>query len=235
MDPIALPTLWINESVKMPILMLDNSGMPVTGILYTQIGVSYTRNADSSMVTFTPGSTDWSERGAGFYALQLPGTVVNQEGLFALVVTPPSSGTQETFRAMGRIATREEIRLLQSPVSGYGSGLAGEALLDASKPRYQVFGNPQYDYTNHILDFTVWMHQNGELVTTPSACHVTIKESNGGALVADLVSSSPNGDGVFYLQATSITLNPNKNYQIKTTVTLDGVDHVSLDGAESLN
>jgi len=233
MEPVTIPTLWKDEAAKLPVWLLTNSGSPATGIAYGQITVKYTRHGDSALQAHSPGAEDWSERGEGLYALALPGTIINQEGLFGLLVIPPDGN--QVYRAVSSIDKRVEARLLNAAATGFSTDTVGKALEDAAEPVFQVFANPQYDYSGQIVDFTVWAHRNGQLYTTPTSCQVILRETATGTVIANLTSASPDGNGRFYLQKPSVSLSPNKNYSVHVRVTIDGVDYTSGDAAQSLN
>ena len=133
------------------------------------------------------------------------------------------------------IDIRVENRVLAQPSSGYGAGTVGNGIAFSSQPAYRAYANPQYNYTTHTLDFTAWLDAEGQVVTTPTSCNIVVTETNGGVIVANVNSSLPNGNGVFYLSQGSVTLNPNKNYSIIVTIVSNGVTYISADAAQGLN
>lgn len=234
MDPVSLPTLWFQESNAIPVVMRNASDDPVTGLANTDITVEYSRKSDSAMVGFNPSPTQWDERGRGFYALTMPGSIMNETGMFELYVAPPAA-TGTPFLGVTSIDKRSEIRLLEANVTGYTWPATGNAIENAQS--YEVKVSPQYDYPNSIVDFVLWLEKGGQIVSNPASATIKLikKEATGDTTVVDASSSSPDTNGKFYIRKTSTVLTANKNYSIVGTVTYNGVTYTSGDGAQSLN
>lgn len=238
MEIVTLPTLWKGEENLVPIVMQRGDGSAITGLAEDQVEVHYSRQSDVSMQEFDPTADEWDERGRGFYALTLPVSLVNEEGMFCMDVTPDPEDeavSGEIFRAIGNIDRRSEARLLETPVTGYSSPAVGYALENCIQ--HEVFVNPQYDAENEILDFTAWLHIGGQRIELPTDCRITVwkKEVGGDTLIADVTNSSPDANGVFYIQKTSLILEENKNYEIVVMITYNGVVYTSVQGMQTLN
>src|ERR1019366_5804342 len=97
----------------------------------------------------------------------------------------------QSYRGLGAIDIRVETRVLGNQVTGtnYVAGSAGNEILLAGTPIIKAFANPQYNYNTNVLDFTVWLESNGQVVTTPTSCIVVLTETNGGAIVANQTSA----------------------------------------------
>jgi len=238
MEIVKLPTLWKGEDNLLPVVMQRSDGSAVTGLAEDDVEVFYSRQSDVAMQEFEPTADQWDERGRGFYALTLPASLVNEEGMFCMDVTSDPTDeavSGEIFRAIGGIDRRPEARILEAPVTGYASPQAGYNL--ENSVQHEVFVNPQYDAENEILDFTAWLHIGGQRVALPTDCQITVwkKEVGGDTLIADVTNSSPDANGVFYIQKTSLVLEENKNYEIMAMITYNGVVYTSVQGMQTLN
>ncbi len=225
--------LFLNEAAHIPVYLQNTAGTsPVTGISYGILDIRYSRLSDSSLNQFVPSTTNWSERGRGFYKLMMPSSVFNEEGMFELLITPASGA--DLFVATGAIKTRVVDDILEHTASGYAENTVGNLIFEAGKT-YEVFSSAQYNAETDTFSVTAWIHLNGERVTTPTSCRVIIKDMDAGTTIFDQVSTSPDGNGIFYLEQTGIVLADKLNLAAIARITVDGEDHNSHDGVITFN
>lgn len=227
------PVLFLNEVAHVPVYLQNVGGTaPVTGIAYSILDVKYSRASDSTLNTFAPAVDQWSERGRGFYALTLPSSVLNEAGMFELLITPVSGA--DLFVAAGAIQRRAVDEILEHTASGYDENTVGDLIFEAGT-KYEVFSSAQYDAATDTFSVSTWIHLNGERLIAPTSCRVIIKNMESGATVFDQVSTSPDGNGIFYIEQTGIVLADKLNMAAIARITVDGEDHNSHDGVISFN
>ena len=201
---LQLGTLWISEINHIPVYMESDAGVALTGLLHTDVLIRYARIADGSLQTLVLTAPDWLEKGLGFYMLKVPAAVLNAEGAFELVVNTVAAGNK-IFRACGTVETRPE---------------------DKAK-HYEVFVNVSYAPAVPKLVITVWLQKNGQLVLTPTACRVIIRQEGAGTPVVDMINSSPNTEGYFTFEVNPLTLNTLKVFEVVGKVTFNAVEYTS--------
>lgn len=98
--------------------------------------------------------------------------------------------------------------------------------------RYEVLASVGYDETDQELSFVVALLKDGQLVTSPTSCQVTLKKEGAGSALADSTSVSPNADGVFNISVTGVdpsTLEGDRPYTLKARVTYAGIAYYSME------
>lgn len=201
--------LFLDENNIVPVYLENEFGVPKTGVINTAATVKYIRESDGALVTFAPSVSEWDEKGEGWYALTFPAVLIDEEGCFDYQVMVSGFPYADIYyRATSSIAPRPD--------------------------RYEVFCTAAYDRANSQLLVLVWLHKNGQLVTTPTSCQFTVKE-NGGTIVINESNSSPNADGVFSILVDPVNLNAHKPFERKLEVVYNGVTYTSADGMTSFN
>lgn len=74
---------------------LMDSGLPVTGVLFSAVSVKFRRSGESSFTTKTLIITDWEELSNGFYALVWSESDMADLGEFRYFLAPATSGFDE--------------------------------------------------------------------------------------------------------------------------------------------
>lgn len=229
----ALGIIWKNEDTALPVSLVTQADLDVSGIAASGVTVVYNREGDSTNQLFSPSLVQWKDKGRGLYALTIPAAIINQEGLFEYVVEPVATG-YKTFRGAGRIERRPESRVLDATASGFNtSGSVGEVVNRAGNS-YEVFSGLSYDAAAQTLTCMVFAQRNGGLMLTPTSARITVKD-DADATVLDGTSSSPNADGVFKIVGTTIVLTAKKAYKVRARATISGVEYNSGECLQSFN
>ena len=202
---INLGPILQNEDTVVHVAMETDGGVEATGMAASAVIVSYANEGDAALSTYTPSVAQWQESAKGQYQLTVPIAVTAFAGLVQVLVDAVAAG-YKTFRGFGRVEPR--------PV--------------------QVFCAPSYDSGAQRLTFVVWAHCNGQLITAPSSCRVTVTEEGAGVVV-DALSSSPDANGLFIVEATTLTLTVKKNFKIRAYLTWNGVQYSSGDAMQTFN
>lgn len=234
MDTVSLPRLYLNETNIALVTIHNSGGDPVTGLAYDDMTVEYTRQTDTAMQTLSLTPSDWDERGRGIYALSLSAAVCSVQGSFGVYVAPPTA-SGSPFWGISEIDKRVEIRVMEATATGYSEPQVGKALEDAAG--YEVKVSPQYNYTDSKIDFLIWLERGGQAISSPTSATLQLieKTASGDTIKVDVSSASPDANGVFYIEKTSLVLSANKNYSIVATVTYNGVTYTSAAGGQTLN
>jgi len=75
---------------NLPVLMLDSSGVPVTGIAWddaTPPTVNYAKEGDSSLTSLTLSAGNWIEIGQGVYEIAFTAGILDTKGKFIYLAT----------------------------------------------------------------------------------------------------------------------------------------------------
>jgi hypothetical protein len=86
-------------AAKLPVMMRDSSGNPVTGLADTDVVVKYQKQ-NGSLTTKTMSPSNWTEVGQGKYDISFTATELNTEGDFFYPVTGTGA---EQFSGLARI------------------------------------------------------------------------------------------------------------------------------------
>jgi hypothetical protein len=81
----------IKQSIarKLPVLMQDSAGAPVTGLAFGDVSVKYAKEGDTSLTTkvLAADPVEWFEIGQGLYDILFTIAELNTIGFFKYVVT----------------------------------------------------------------------------------------------------------------------------------------------------
>ena len=229
----SLGVIWKNEDCVVPVSIVTQADVDVSGLASTGVTVVYNREGDSGNQTFAPSAAQWKEMGRGLYNLTIPAALLNQEGVFGYVVDSVASGNK-TFRSAGRIEQRPEARIFNAYASGFNTANTMGAYMNRAGNNVEVFSGAAYDAGAQTLTFMVFGQQNGSLCTGATAARVTVKDDTD-ATVYDGSSGSPNADGMFKLVGTTIVLTSKKAYKVRARVTVGGVEYSSGESLQSFN
>lgn len=225
--PVGVPAVWKGEDAVLPIAIESEAGADVTGLAHGDVIVKYARQSDATLQTFAPTSGQWTEKGLGLYSVRFPDSIINAEGSFMYVAQTTATGNK-TYRGFTAIERRVEDRVWNTEATGYGVETMG------GRGKFEVFAVPCYSEVDQKLTILIWLHKDGELVKTPTSCHVTIKE-DGSTQVVDASSVLPTADGYFLITQDPYTLAADKNHAVIARVTYQGVEYTSGECGVSFN
>ena len=228
----SLGVIWLNENNVVPVSIVDQSDLDVSGFAATGVNVRYNREGDSTNQTFSPSTLQWTDKGRGFYDLVIPASIINQEGCFEYLVEPVATG-YKTFRGAGRIEQRPESRVLNAIASGFNTVNTIGNLLNSSAG-YQCYAGGSYDATAQTLTFMAFLELNGQLVTGTTSGRVKVIDDSG-ATVMDILSAAPDANGMFKCVGTTIVLTAKKAYKVVVTIISGGITYVSGEMLQSFN
>ncbi|HUT15069.1 MAG TPA: hypothetical protein VMY98_02355 [Anaerolineae bacterium] len=107
------------------VLLLDSSDLPVNGVVYTDVAVTYRKNGDSGFTTKTLLSGEWSDRGDGLYRLSLSAAELDRAGSFRYLVKHVSGPT--FLRYENEILVVENYQDIANHIIAIKQELAGKA------------------------------------------------------------------------------------------------------------
>ena len=79
--------IYQSDSHRLHILVRDSAGDPVTGLLFSDISVSYLRSVDTSAQVLPLSGPDWTEISNGIYILDIPSVISTFTGLLTMIIT----------------------------------------------------------------------------------------------------------------------------------------------------
>jgi hypothetical protein len=201
--------VWRDEDNWVPVILEDLTGGNATGIGHADITARYARESDTSQQTLAPDANNWKEKGLGEYMLKLPSTALTAEGCFFYTVWE-TDDTGKVFKGSGHVRAR----------------------------RYEVFVNVAYDETTTTLHMMLWLHKDGQLVSsallTSAQCIVYLGGSEVAAADVTFTGADLYNNEVFY-KTTTVALTADKVYQIKGRITFGGVLYYGGEGGVTFN
>lgn len=196
---------FINEIAKVTIYMEDQAGVEAVGFSYTDMLVQYGNSESDGLVDVILTADNFLEVGRGLYLVDIPASGMTPEGPFVYVADAAATG-YTTFRGAGKITT----------------------------DFFEVSVEQSYDYSTKTLTSLCWLSRNGQAVTDPIDCSVTLREA-GGTEVSEILSSSPNSEGVFTCVDTPLDLETLTSYEVIGVVSYNGTSYTTVIGMSVLN
>jgi hypothetical protein len=99
----------ISVAAKMPVLLRDTSGVPVTGVVFGGVTVKYRKFGQTSFTTKTISGSDWFEVGDGWYDVLFSASELDTVEDFNYIVQEASSVQWNGFAVIVP-ETRSEIK-----------------------------------------------------------------------------------------------------------------------------
>ena len=100
---------------------------------------------------------------------------------------------------------------------------------------YEAHISPQYDEVTQVFTAMVWLTKNGQIINNPTSCQIWLKDTSNTTQF-NATSVSPNADGVFIIQQSSVALATEMNFECLIQVTdSTGLTWTSCDGAITFN
>jgi hypothetical protein len=78
---------------KLTLLLLDSSGNPVTGLIFSDLTFQYIREGDTSLMNYILSAGIFNEVGSGIYQIDITSAITAYEGILQIIM---SGGTIET-------------------------------------------------------------------------------------------------------------------------------------------
>lgn len=167
----------------------------------------------------------WVKDSAGTVVVNETSASANADGAFAISVSSLALVRNTNYEC--------KVRVIDASGNTWTT-LDGTVSFPSNFDQYEVRGSPQYDEVTQEFSTMVCLLKNGQVITNPLTCQIWLKDTSGNIPV-NLTSVLPNADGVFILEASSIALALNMNYELKMTVTNADGTWTTVDYAITFN